>query len=401
MAVPMLREHARGCSRPPPISARALRHTATSVPHRSAHAGSVTGRVRVKVGLVCPEARIHHEMIVWPDSPGRGQDVDVAGTRPPSRGDLVHHVLLVDQVARTLEEIEQRRYVRRPIIEQLVGALWRREGDHPLRPVDARVDLLLGHHLAKLLLHVGDGQRQQLREPPHRHARVVRGDGLDVVLGDARVHRLEHMRLLLLGQLGDGGKLLGESVSHVCKVEELLCDEEREELLVHRQLLKHFLGREHVHLLRLLVVVGREHKIQHLQLEAAMRGGRVVRKRRRAPHLPVRAVNVEPIVRVHVIAHNERVVARLKVIDLHILEDLCLDLLGHDLGSHVVVRVKAEAHLLQDELCLLSAVHTPQSLHLRVLHHLPRLRDVALGFVHCCKNLGQPRALHLHIHLAL
>ena len=80
--------------------------------------------------------------------------------------------------------------------------------------------LLLDDHFTELLLHTRHRQPEQVCQALHRHARVACCDDLDVVLGDARVERLEHERALRHGELGvpEGGKLGGESVLELREV---------------------------------------------------------------------------------------------------------------------------------------------------------------------------------------
>mmetsp|Transcript_17738 Transcript_17738/g.44289 ORF Transcript_17738/g.44289 Transcript_17738/m.44289 type:complete len:305 (-) Transcript_17738:463-1377(-) len=304
-------------------------------------------------------------------------------------------------MARLLELVEQLADVARPVVEHLVGRLRRLERDDAGGPVDAREDLLLRHHLAQLLLHLLHGETRELRQPGHADPAVVARDDLYVVLRDARVHRLEHQLALLVGELGKEGELGLEPRLELGEVEDLLRDEELEQLLEHRQLLQLLLRREPLHLVPLLLVVRREHQVDDLQLEAAVRGRLVALHRRRVEGRLVRGEDLEPVLHVPLVARDQLVVPDLEVLELGVLEDLDLDLPRHDVRADVVADGQAEPDLLEDELGLLALVHPAERLHLRVLHDLARLLYLALGLGYRSQRLREPRALHLDEDLAL
>ena len=76
----------------------------------------------------------------------------VTGTavrRGLERSDLVHHVLLVDEVAGRLERVEQLRDVVRPVVEQLVWRLRRGEAHNPSRPARGRTGKVVGRGVGR------------------------------------------------------------------------------------------------------------------------------------------------------------------------------------------------------------------------------------------------------------
>mmetsp|Transcript_40781 Transcript_40781/g.134988 ORF Transcript_40781/g.134988 Transcript_40781/m.134988 type:complete len:228 (+) Transcript_40781:22-705(+) len=182
----------------------------------------------------------------------------VTGTavrRGLERSDLVHHVLLVDEVAGRLERVEQLRDVVRPVVEQLVWRLRRGETHNPSRPVDARVDGLVRDNLAELLLGLVEREREELRETRELDPRIVAADRQDVVLRHAAVQRLEHLLLLALVEVANGHELGGDARLHILELENLLGDEGLEQGVVEGELGEPLLLLQRVHLVRLLVVV--------------------------------------------------------------------------------------------------------------------------------------------------
>ena len=78
------------------------------------------------------------------------------------------------------------------------------------------------------------------------------------------------------------------------KVEDLLRDKEAHELLVHRQIGELLDATQHVHLLRAVLVEGREHQVDALALEHACALGLVALQPRRVPHALVGPVDLHP-----------------------------------------------------------------------------------------------------------
>ncbi len=92
----------------------------------------------------------------------------------------------------------------------------------------------------------------------------------------------------------------------------------------------------------------------------------------------VGASGVGVVVLVVVVGGHVGVEGDLEVDDVGVVDVVLVDLLGDDEEAHVVLLLEHDAHLVQDELQLLSLVHRPVRLHLHLLQDLCCLQDVVL-----------------------
>mmetsp|Transcript_9511 Transcript_9511/g.30060 ORF Transcript_9511/g.30060 Transcript_9511/m.30060 type:complete len:210 (+) Transcript_9511:137-766(+) len=188
-------------------------------------------------------------------------------------GDVVHHRLLANLVARRLDEVEQRRDVARPVVEQLVGLLRLLERDDARRPVDARPDRARRDHLGELAFGLRLAHGEERRHARHLDALIEFGEGAHVVLDDAQVHRLRDVLRApakLRERLAErtAGRDLGEQrVAHIRVGEDLVRREELDKPGVERVLGELLELLEPVHLVNLLVRVRREQQVDDRELE--------------------------------------------------------------------------------------------------------------------------------------
>ncbi len=91
------------------------------------------------------------------------------------------HAHLVDQMPRLLDQAQHPPEVPAPLVEQLVGALFRRKVDDARRPVNLGVHRLVRHELAQHLLGLVGREVEQVGQARHRDLRIVAGDDADVL----------------------------------------------------------------------------------------------------------------------------------------------------------------------------------------------------------------------------
>lgn len=91
----------------------------------------------------------------------------------------------------------------------------------------------------------------------------------------------------------------------------------------------------------------------------------------------------------------------LSYLNLILLEISDVDLFADDVGADVVSLQEAEAHLLQNELGLLSLLHRAESLDLKILHDIGCLVHVSFVLLDLGQNASDTSTLDFQVDLSI